>query len=70
MLFAHLDRCSHAKMTGDKMRWKHCACLLTAVFGLGNAPAGDREVGAKDGAWLTLAAVYVTLHCSGLACAP
>jgi len=24
----------------------------------------------KDGAWLTLAEVYVTLHCSGLICAP
>jgi ketosteroid isomerase-like protein len=24
----------------------------------------------KDGAWLTLAEVYVTLHCSGPACAP
>lgn len=24
----------------------------------------------KDGAWLTLAEVYVTLHCSGPICAP
>ena len=27
------------------MRWKHLACLLTAVCGLGSAVAGDSDVG-------------------------